>query len=218
MYEFSSGPHVLAAARPFRLLFAILILAAGFAGAPARAATPAEQYVTDNVQKGITILDDKSLTKDERRTQFQSFVIGLLDIKIIAEYTLGQYRRGASPGDLAAFDEAFKNYGLAVYQTYFNKFSGQTLQVTGSYVLSPDESIVKTIMIDPNDKKGTKPLEVDFRVAKEGNREVVVDFAVEGVWLREVEKSDFTSFLSQHGGDISALIAMLKKKTEQNSK
>jgi phospholipid transport system substrate-binding protein len=215
MYKLSSGQHVLAAARPFRLLFAVLILAMGFAGAPARAATPAEQYVNDNVQKGITILDDKSLTKDQRKTQFQSFVIALLDIKVIAEYTLGQYRRSASPGDLAAFDEAFKNYGLAVYQVYFNKFSGQTLQVTGSYVLSPDESVVKTIMIDPADKKGTKPLEVDFRVAKEGAREAVIDFAVEGVWLREVERSDFTSYLGQHGGDISALIAMLKKKTDQ---
>lgn len=215
MNKLSFGQRVLGASR---LVFAILVLAAGFAAVPARAATPAEQYVTDNVQKGITILDDKSLTKDQRRTQFQSFVIALLDIKIISEYTLGQYRRGASPGDLAAFDEAFKNYGLAVYQTYFNKFSGQTLQVTGSYAQGPDESVVKTIMIDPSDKKGTKPLEVDFRVAKEGAREAVIDFAVEGVWLREVEKSDFTSFLGQHGGDLNALIAMLKKKTEQISK
>ena len=215
MDKFSSGQHVAAA---FRLLFALLILATGFAAQPARAATPAEQYVTDNVQKGITILDDKSLSKDQRKAQFQAFVIGLLDIKVISEYTLGQFRRGATPADLASFDDAFKNYGLAVYQTYFNKFSGQTLQVTGSYTQSAGESIVKSVMIDPNDKKGDKPLEVDFRVAKEGSREAVVDFAVEGVWLREMEKSDFTSFLGQHGGDISALIVMLKKKTDQINK
>lgn len=214
MDKVSPGQHARAA---FRLLFALLVLAAGFAAAPARAATPAEQYITDNVQKGITILDDKSLSKDQRRTQFQTFVIGLLDIKVISEYTLGQYRRGASPADLASFDDAFKNYGLAVYQTYFNKFSGQTLQVTGSYAQS-DESIVKTVMIDPNDKKGDKPLEVDFRVTNEAGREAVIDFAVEGVWLREVERSDFTSFLGQHSGDIPALIAMLKKKTDQINK
>jgi len=215
MDKFSSGQHVAAA---FRLLFALLILATGFAATPARAATPAEQYITNNVQKGITILDDKSLSKDQRKTQFQAFVIGLLDIKVISEYTLGQYRRGASPADLASFDDAFKNYGLAVYQTYFNKFSGQTLQVTGSYAQAAGESIVKTVMIDPNDNKGDKPLEVDFRVTNEAGREVVIDFAVEGVWLREVEKSDFTSFLGQHGGDIPALIAMLKKKTDQINK
>ena len=204
------------AMRPFRLMFAILVLAAGFAGfsAPARAATPAEQYITDNVQKGLTILSDKALTKDQRRAQFQDFLIGLTDIKAIAEYTLGQYRRTVSPGDQAAFDNAFKDYALAVYQTYFNKFSGQTLQVTGSYVLAPDESVVKTIMIDPKKTNDAKPLEVDFRVGNRNGRLAVVDFSVEGVWLREMERSEFTSFLGQHNGDIPTLTASLIKKTK----
>ena len=205
------------AMRPFRLMFAILVLAAGFAGfsAPARAATPAEQYITDNVQKGLTILSDKALTKDQRRAQFQDFLIGLTDIKAIAEYTLGQYRRTVSPGDQAAFDNAFKDYALAVYQTYFNKFSGQTLQVTGSYVLAPDESVVKTIMIDPKKTNDAKPLEVDFRVGNRSGRLAVVDFSVEGVWLREMEKSEFTSFLGQHDGAVAMLTASLIKKTQQ---
>jgi phospholipid transport system substrate-binding protein len=205
------------AMRPFRLMFAILVLAAGFAGfsAPARAATPAEQYITDNVQKGLTILSDKALTKDQRRAQFQDFLIGLTDIKAIAEYTLGQYRRTVSPGDQAAFDNAFKDYALAVYQTYFNKFSGQTLQVTGSYVLAPDESVVKTIMIDPKKTNDAKPLEVDFRVGNRNGRLAVVDFSVEGVWLREMEKSEFTSFLGQHDGAVAMLTASLIKKTQQ---
>ena len=204
------------AMRPFRLMFAILVLAAGFAGfsAPARAATPAEQYITDNVQKGLTILSDKALTKDQRRAQFQDFLIGLTDIKAIAEYTLGQYRRTVSPGDQAAFDNAFKDYALAVYQTYFNKFSGQTLQVTGSYVLAPDESVVKTIMIDPKKTNDAKPLEVDFRVGNRNGRLAVVDFSVEGVWLREMERSEFTSFLGQNNGDIPTLTASLIKKTK----
>jgi phospholipid transport system substrate-binding protein len=198
-------------------MFAILVLAAGFAGfsAPARAATPAEQYITDNVQKGLTILSDKALTKDQRRAQFQDFLIGLTDIKAIAEYTLGQYRRTVSPGDQAAFDNAFKDYALAVYQTYFNKFSGQTLQVTGSYVLAPDESVVKTIMIDPKKTNDAKPLEVDFRVGNRNGRLAVVDFSVEGVWLREMERSEFTSFLGQHDGAVAMLTASLIKKTQQ---
>jgi phospholipid transport system substrate-binding protein len=198
-------------------MLAMLVLAAGFAGlsAPARAATPAEQYITDNVQKGLTILSNNALSKDQRKTQFQDFLLGLTDIKVIAEYTLGQYRRSASPGDLAAFDDAFKNYSLAVYQTYFNKFSGQTLQVKGSYPLEADESVVKTIMIDPKKPDNPKPLQVDFRVTKINGRLAVVDFSVEGVWLREMMRSEFTSVLGQNGGNIPALIDVLKKKTAQ---
>ena len=216
MRNLSFGSNAKAATRPLRLLFAVLVLAAGFAGlsAPARAAAPAEQYITDNVQKGLTILNDKALSKDQRKAQFQDYLTGLTDIKVIAEYTLGQYRRSASPADLAAFDAAFKDYALAVYQTYFNKFSGQTLQVTGSYPLAADETVVKTIIIDPKKANDPKPLQVNFRVATINGRLAVVDFSVEGVWLREMERSEFTSFLGQHNGDIPTLTASLIKKTK----
>jgi phospholipid transport system substrate-binding protein len=201
-------------------MFAVLALAAGFAGfsAPAQAATPAEQYITNNVQKGLTILNNKALSKDQRKAQFQDFLTGLTDIKTIAEYTLGQYRRSASPADLGAFDAAFKEYALAVYQTYFNKFSGQMLQVTGSYAQEAGESVVKTVVIDAKKPNNPKPLQVDFRVASGNGRLVVVDFSVEGVWLREMERSEFTSVLGQNGGSIPALVASLKKKTLQINK
>jgi len=197
-------------------MFAVLALAAGFAGfsAPAQAATPAEQYITNNVQKGLTILNNKALSKDQRKAQFQDFLTGLTDIKTIAEYTLGQYRRSASPADLGAFDAAFKEYALAVYQTYFNKFSGQMLQVTGSYAQEAGESVVKTTMIDPKKPNDPKPLQVDFRVASSKGRLAVVDFSVEGVWLREMMRSEFTSFLGQHDGNIATLNASLIKKTK----
>ena len=220
MRNLSFGSNAKAATRPLRLLFAVLVLAAGFAGlsAPARAAAPAEQYITDNVQKGLTILNDKALSKDQRKAQFQDYLTGLTDIKVIAEYTLGQYRRSASPADLAAFDAAFKDYALAVYQTYFNKFSGQTLQVTGSYPLAADETVVKTIIIDPKKANDPKPLQVNFRVATINGRLAVVDFSVEGVWLREMERSEFTSFLGQHNGDIPTLTASLVKKAKTINK
>jgi phospholipid transport system substrate-binding protein len=219
MREYSVGRTFFAAIRPLRLLFVVLVLAAGLTGvsAPAIAASPSEQFIADNVQRGLTILNNKSLSKEQRRSQFQEFLIGLTDIKAISEYTLGQYRRAATPPQLAAFDDAFKDYALAVYQVYFNKFSGQTLQVSGSYPLAPGETVVKTIMVDPNKPNNPKPLNVDFRVASEGARLAVIDFSVEGVWLRETERSDFTSVLGQNSGDIGALTAILKTKSQQQS-
>ena len=213
MRNLTHGAYVTETMRPLRLLFAILVLAAGFAGlsAPVHAATPTEQFVADNAQKGLTILSDKTLSKDQRKAQFQDFLTGLTDIKAIADYTLGQYRRSASPGDLSAFDAAFKDYALAVYQAYFNKFSGQSLQVTGSYALAADEIVVKTVVIDPKKTNNPKPLQVNFRVSNLNGRLAVVDFSVEGVWLREMERSEFTSVLGQNGGDVPALTAILVK-------
>src|ERR1022692_4931365 len=88
-------------------------------GLPARAANAAEAFVDDNIHKGLDILNNKTLSTEQRRSQFEGFLLGLTDMKRIADFTLGQYRRGASPADLAAFDAAFQTYAVAVYQSYF---------------------------------------------------------------------------------------------------
>ena len=87
--------------------------------------------------------------------------------------------------------------------------------MTGSYALAPDENVVKTIMIDPKKPNDPKPVQVNFRVVAGSGRLAVIDFSVEGVWLREMMRSEFTSFLGQHDGNIATLIASLIKKTKQ---
>lgn len=177
------------------------------------AASPAEQFVNDNVQKGMSVLTNKSLSKDQRREQFKDQLMGLVDIRRIADYTLGQFRRGANPADIAAFEAAYKEYADAVYQTYFNRFSDQTLQVVGSTVLSGDETVVKTLLVDPTRKMLKKPMSVSFRISSVGGKFLITDISVEGVWLRQTQRDDFTGFLGQNGGDIKALVSVLKAKT-----
>ena len=87
----------------------------------------------DNIHKGLDILNNKGLSAEQRRSQFEQFLLGLTDMKRIADFTLGNYRRSASPADQDAFDAAFQNYAVAVYQSYFAKYAGQTLKVTGCH-------------------------------------------------------------------------------------
>ncbi len=198
------------------VLFALAVAFAGLASAaPAEAATPAEAFVQDNIHVGLDILNNKSLSTDARRTQFANFLLSLTDMKRIADFTLGQYRRGASPADLAAFDAAFQNYAVAVYQSYFAKYAGQTLKVTDSQARTQDDFIVATALIDPNDHSGQAPLEVDFRVRTDSGKLVVTDFSVAGIWLALEERDQFTSFLGQNGGNIHSLISHLSDLAKQ---
>ena len=198
------------------VLFALAVAFAGLASAaPAEAATPAEAFVQDNIHVGLDILNNKSLSTDARRTQFANFLLSLTDMKRIADFTLGQYRRGASPADLAAFDTAFQNYAVAVYQSYFAKYAGQTLKVTNSQARTQDDFIVATALIDPNDHSGQAPLEVDFRVRTDSGKLVVTDFSVAGIWLALEERDQFTSFLGQNGGNIHSLISHLSDLAKQ---
>ena len=196
-------------------LATLLSLSAALFTGPALAASPAEDFVQQNIHKGLELLNNKQLSADQRRTQFEGFLLGLTDMKRIADFTLGQYRRTASPQDLAAFESAFQNYAVAVYQSYFAKYAGQSLKVTGSQARSQDDFIVATQLIDPSDKSGQQPLEVDFRVRTDSGKPVVVDFSVAGIWLALEERDQFTAFLGQNNGNIHTLIAHLSDLAKQ---
>jgi phospholipid transport system substrate-binding protein len=174
-------------------------------------APPAEEFVQANVQKGLTILNNHSASMEQKRSQFEVFILGLTDMKRIAKFTLGQYRRTATPQDQDAFAAAFQSYAIAVYQSYFTKYSGQTLRVTGSQERAPGDTIVTTQLIDPNDRSGQQPLEVDFRVVSDGGKFVVIDFSVAGIWLAIEERDQFSAFLGQNNGSIPTLISHLRE-------
>lgn len=178
-------------------------------------ANPAEDFVQGNINKGLAILNNRQLSTEQRRGEFENFLLGLTDMKRIADFTLGQYRRTASPADLAAFQAAFQNYATAVYQSYFSKYAGQTLKVTGSQTRTPDDFIVSTQLIDPSDHSGQEPLEVDFRVRTDRGKPVVVDFSVAGIWLALNERDQFTAFLGQNNGNIPTLVAHLGDLAKQ---
>src|SRR5271165_5361813 len=130
----------------------VLTLATAFASGTALAASPAEAYVQQNVQRGLSILNNHSIPDAQRRSEFREFLTSLTDIQRIAIFTLGPARRTASPADVDAFVNAFRDYAVAVYESRLNQYSGQSLRVTGSDERSADDVVVKTVLVDPNGK------------------------------------------------------------------
>jgi phospholipid transport system substrate-binding protein len=189
------------------LAMAVLLAAPLLTAKPAAAANVAEAFVGDNIHKGLEILNNKKLTTVQRRDQFETFLLSLVDVRRIGLFTLGQYRRTAPPEDVEAFIGAFKNYAVAAYQSYFAKYSGQTLKVTGSTQLNPTDYVVATELTDPNSNQ--PPLKVDFRVRTDTGKPVLVDVSVSGIWLSLEERDQFVAFLGQNNGNVRTLIAHL---------
>ena len=178
----------------------------------ARADTPAEDFVSVNIQKGLGILDDPSLSADERSRQFQDLLLGITDIKRIALFTLGHYAQTAPEPDRDAFTAAFQNYSVAVYRSYLGEYAGQTLKVIGSHERSPTDFVVATRMADP--QGGVLPLEIDFRVRTDTGKPEVTDLGLAGIWLAVEERDQFGSFLAQNHGDVRALASHLSTVTQ----
>ncbi len=204
---------------PFRLaVFALMLsLAGAFLPASARAATTAEaeHFVQSNIDRGLGILSDKSLTQAQRREEFRSFLIGLSDIRRTAIFTLGAGRRQASPAEVNDFITAFKNYAIAIYEARLTAFSGQSLKVTGGVQRAPGDFIVETTLVQPGGD--TKPIQVDFRLVPRGDGFKVIDVGVVGVWLAIEERDQFSSFLDQHHGSVPVLTHHLEELTQRLS-
>jgi phospholipid transport system substrate-binding protein len=192
------------------LAFATLLAAPLLMAKPAAAAgSVAESFVDENIHKGLDILRDKKLNTVQRRDQFETLLLGLVDVRRIALFTLGQYRRTAPPDDVEAFVGAFKNYATAAYQSYFARYTNQTLKVMGSTQRSPTDYIVQTQLIDPTSNQ--QPAEVDFRVRTDTGKPVLVDVAYQGIWLSLEERDQFVAFLGQNNGNVRTLIAHLSE-------
>jgi phospholipid transport system substrate-binding protein len=197
-----------------RLLALAAVVAIAMPFAAARAATPAEEFVQTNVQKGLTILNSGG-SKEQKRDEFRNFLLKLTDLKRIADYTLGPVKNSTSPADLAAFEDAFREYAFAVYESEFQKYSGQTLKVTGSIERKPGDFLVSTVLIDPRAQKGSDPITVDFRIFGTPGHFTVADIIVLGLDLAITEQDDFSSVLAQNNNSVKALTANLKERASR---
>jgi len=192
----------------------LLVFAAPVMAAASLPPASAEAFVQTNVDKGLAILSNHRIPDDARRQQFRDFLTGLTDIKRIAMFTLGNARRTASPADVNAFIDAFRDYAVAVYESRLNQYAGQSLKVTGATERAPGDFIVTTVLVDPlGQAKNQEPIEVDFRVLNDNGHFVVIDASVVGVWLAIEERDQFTAFLAQNDNNVPALVSHLKELT-----
>jgi len=195
----------------------IFLLGAGALGlglvsnvaAQAQAGNAAEDFVRNNIQAGFDILNDRNAAPAQRRDRFSSFLLGLTDVKRVALFLLGPYAAKASQADLDAYVASYQEYVLGVYQSYFQLYAGQTLQVLSSRERAPQDFVVATTMAGQQ----SAALEIDFRVRTDQAKPVLVDVAVAGLWLALAQRDQIQSVLAQNNGDINALIAHLRGRS-----
>ena len=208
----------LAIGRGLATLLITLMMALPILTAPtARAAdvNPAEGFVQENLDRAFTILNNTELSTEQRYMQFRAHILSLMDARRIGMFTLGAYARNTSNEDLEAFIAAFSDYTVGfIYGAGFAQTRGQTPKVTGSVQRAADDVIVNCEVAGLNSQNAQSIYKVAFRVRRAADgRSVVTDLQVEGVWLALLQRSDFGSFLSQHGGRVPELTADLRRLT-----
>ena len=194
-------------------LFVLLPLFSAAAGAIAAPANEAETFVQTSIDRGYQILNNRDLSATERQAQFRTFLNSITDTKRVALFTLGTFARNAPKDDLDRFFATYDEFAAAMYQGYFDWYTGQSLRVVNSATRAADDVVVYADVIGPN---GAPQFKVGFRVRKDSAaKNIVTDFQFEGVWLALNQRSDFTSFLQQNKGSFALLSTELEKRTQR---
>lgn len=195
-------------------LAAFCLFAARPALADSASQSAAENFVQQNIDHAYGLLGDASLSPARRNALFRTFLLSLTDTDRVARFTLGQYANSAPPAAVADFENAFADYGVAVYESRLSQFKNLKIHVTGSAVLKEDDTVVAAIASGSGSTSPATPVRLGFRIRKDLNgRLILTDMDVEGIWLALWERADFTSFLQQHGGDVSELARRLRNET-----
>ena len=97
---------------PGLVLFFVLF---AFPLEPARA-NEAEDFIQTYIQQGLTILNDKSTSRDEQHKKFQALLEPITDMRRVALYTLGPAAKTSPPADVEAVVRAFQALEFSLYE------------------------------------------------------------------------------------------------------
>ena len=167
----------------------------------------AEQFVQTEGQKALSIVSVRSLSTAARESAFRQMIDRLADFQRISSFVLGKYARIITPAQRQRFNAVFKGYAQRLFQTSLAGFKGSQLQVAGSVVRSPGDTVVNTVV---SGDSGSGPMPVAWRVLGAPGTFKAVDIQARGVWLAITLQQDFVSTTDNAGGDIEVLITRLE--------
>lgn len=167
----------------------------------------AEQFVQTEGQKVLSVVASRTLSPPAREAAFRQMIDQLADFHRISGFVLGKYARIITPAQRQRFNAVFKGYAQRLFQTSLAGFKGNQLQIAGSVIRGPSDTVVNTV-VSGDPRNG--PMPVAWRVLGGPGTFKAVDVQARGVWLAITLQQDFVSTIDNAGGNIDVLIARLE--------
>ena len=150
-------------------------------------------------------------TIDEKRARLLPFIARVVDVNSAARYCLGRYWAHATAGQQQAFSSLFLSVlvnEIAMWTGNYENPGITTSVEMQKPVVQAEQTEVPTIV-----KVGeAPPAHITWFVNMRGEQPTILDVAAEGISLRATERGDLMGYLSQHGGDVDGLIAVLRQR------
>jgi len=167
-----------------------------------------QQFIQEVVDEAKKILIATN-TKEFKTTKLSEMALRTVDIKGVAYYSLGKYRKELNDEQLKEYLTLFEKYFLKSFTSRLTDYSEPKIDVVSTEVLNPKYTIVKSILI-ATDKKPA--VNIEWRVyTKNPDKPLIRDLIIEGLSLARTQKEEFASVIETNNGDVTKLFLTLKE-------
>ena len=170
--------------------------------------TDPKQFIQEIVDEAKKVLIDSN-TKEFKTKKLSEIALKTVDIKGVAYYTLGNYKKKLNDDQMKEYLILFEKYFLKSFTSRLTDYSDPKIKVISAEVLNSKYTIVKSLLL-ATDKK--PEVNIEWRVyTKNPDKPLIRDLIIEGLSLARTQKEEFSSVIESNNGDVSKLFITLKE-------
>ncbi len=193
--------------RTFLALCAAAATLAAFGVSPAYAQGSAAAGFVNAFARQLVAIVNGPQSGAQKKAALGPVIDANVDVAKIARFCLGRYWARATPDQQAQYTALFHKKLLNNISGHLGDYRGVTYSMQGETAQGTN-TLVGTAIVRPN----APTANVQWVVDTSGGTPKVVDVVAEGTSMRLTERSDYASYLSQHGGDVGALLSALQQQ------
>ena len=167
-----------------------------------------KQFISEIVDEVKKVLIESN-TKEFKTKKLSEMALATVDIKGVAYYSIGKYRKNLNEEQLNEYLSLFEKYFLKSFTSRLTDYSDPKIDVLSTEVLNPKYTIVKSVLLATDKKPEVK---IEWRVyTKNPDKPLIRDLIIEGLSLARTQKEEFASVIESNNGDITKLFDTLKE-------
>ncbi|MDC0231896.1 ABC transporter substrate-binding protein [Pelagibacteraceae bacterium] len=167
-----------------------------------------KQFISEIVDEAKKVLVDSN-SKEFKTKKLSEMALKTVDIKGVAYYSIGKYRKNLNEEQLKKYLSLFEKYFLKSFTSRLTDYSDPKINVIGTEVLNAKYTIVKSVLLATDKKPEVK---IEWRVyTKNPDKPLIRDLIIEGLSLARTQKEEFASVIESNNGDVTKLFDTLKE-------
>ena len=192
--------------------FIIIIVIFGLTQKSFAYSSDPKQFIQEIVDEAKTVLVETN-SKEFKTKKLSEMALKTVDIKGVAYYSLGKYRKDLNDEQMKEYLSLFEKYFIKSFTSRLTDYSEPKIEVLSTEVLNPKYTIVKSQLL-ATDKKPA--VNIEWRVyTKNPDKPLIRDLIIEGLSLARTQKEEFSSIIKTNNGDITKLFIALKEFTDK---